>query len=109
MSALFRLLERQGLLQGDMNYLQRLALQEVIKREVKDENMKEKIRFRFQTALKYPDSARKIFAENDDEFDVPDIEEYDPDNPGYSQDSVDTMLATLEQFGIHAEIMEEND
>lgn len=107
MDALFRLLDRQGLLSGDVNYLQRTALQEIIKREVKDANMKEKMRFKFQTALKYPESAQKLFSENENEFDaVPDIEEYNPDDPGYSQDSINVMLAALEQFGIHAEVSE---
>jgi len=71
--------------------------------------MKEKLRFKFQAALRFPDAAAKIFAQQDaEEDDIPDIEEYDPDNPGFSQEGIDTMLKTLEEFGFHSEVVEED-
>ena len=105
MKALFRLLDRQGLLTGDLNYLQRLALQENIKEEIRHEHKKESMRFKVQTALAYPESAEKIFAETDgsQESSIPDIEEYDPDNPGFSDEGISTMMEALEQFGFFAE------
>lgn len=62
------------------------------------------MRFKVQTALAYPESAEKIFAEDEDsEFDVADIEEYDPDNPGFSNEGISMMMEALEQFGFYAE------
>jgi hypothetical protein len=100
--ALIRLLERQGLLQGDINHLQRYALQEIIKQELRDQQKREFMRFRFQAAIAYPEAAARIFNEAEPEF-VPDIEEYDPNDPGFSQEGLDSMLATLEQFGFFTE------
>ena len=103
--ALFRLLHRQGLLQGDLNYLQRIALQEIIKGEVRDENRKESARFKMQAAIAFPNSAARIFAQESERESLPDIEEFDPENPHFSQEGIDTMLAALEEFGFHMEDM----
>lgn len=102
--ALFRLLHRQGLLQGDINYLQRYALQEVIKSEIQDENKRESMRFKAQAAIAFPNAAAKIFAQSESEP-FPDIEEFDPNNPHFSQESIDAMLAAFEEFGFHIEDM----
>lgn len=104
MSALLRLLERQGLFKGDINHLQRFALQEIIKNEYRDRQKLETERIKMQAAIAHPHAAKKIFAESEDEgFDVPEIEEFDPDSPGFSQQSIETMLAALEEFGFYAE------
>lgn len=103
--ALLRLLDRQGLLVGDLNHLQRYAVQEIIKSEFIEERKKESLRFKMQAAIAFPESARDILndKEEDDEFDVQEIEEYDPENPGFSDQSMETMLEALEQFGFYVE------
>jgi hypothetical protein len=105
LNALFRLLDRQGKFTGDINYLQRLALQETIKEELRNEYKKETMRFKVQTAIAYPEVAERIFADKGDEHQqsIPDIEEYNPDDPGFSEQGISTMMQALEQFGFYAE------
>lgn len=95
-------------MQGDVNPLQRLALQELIKEEVKEENRRETMRFKIQAAIAFPGSAQKILAgteQEEEEFE--EIEDYDPDNPGFSQEGIDLMLKSLAEFGFHSETIEE--
>ena len=57
-----------------------------------------------QAAIAFPDSAKELLSfseEIDEQFDVPEIEEYDPSNPGFSDESVETMLQALEEFGFY--------
>ena len=63
------------------------------------------MRFKMQAAIAFPESARQILNEEDheDDFDVQEIEEFDPENPGFSEDSMETMLEALEQFGFYTE------
>lgn len=107
MNALFRLLHRQGIFKGDLNHLQRFALQETIKEELRNEYRKETMRFKVQTAIAYPDAAERIFADGDEEQALPDIEEFDPENPGFSDEGISTMMQALEQFGFYAEEIED--
>lgn len=79
-------------------------MQTVIREEIKTDHAKESMRFKVQAAIAFPESAQKIFNQQEEEF-VPDFEEYDPDNPGFSQAGIDEMLATLEQFGFYTEDM----
>lgn len=112
MSALLRLLERQGILRGDVNHLQRFALQEVIKREYKERRDLEVGRTRIQMAIAHPEAAKKILSEadkEDDDLNAPEIEEFDPNNPGFSQESIETMMAALEEFGFYVEGVTEDD
>jgi hypothetical protein len=105
--ALFRLLDRQGLLTGDTNILRRFAMQEVIKDDMKRENQREIMRMKSQAALMYPKAARQIFSEEEDP--VPsDLPDYDPDNPGFSEDNIEFMLEALTQSGFFMEEMNEN-
>lgn len=105
MSALFRLLERQGLFRGDLNYLQRFAMQEVMKQEAKEKRALEINRFKVHAAIAHPAQAKQFLSDIGKEEDqsVPEIEEFDPDNPGFSQESIETMLEALGQFGFYSE------
>lgn len=62
------------------------------------------MRFKVQAAIAHPESAHKIFAQQEEEV-ITDFEEYDPEQPGFSQEGIDTMLAALESFGFHLEDM----
>jgi hypothetical protein len=81
-------------------------LQEIIKGEIRDENKKESMRFKVQTALAFPEAAARIFSQSEEnnEF-IAGIEELDPDSPGFSQEGIDSMLSALESFGFHIEDM----
>lgn len=61
------------------------------------------MRFKFQAAIAYPESAQKIFAQKDEPEYVPDIEEFDPNNPGFSDEGISKMLEVMEQFGFYIE------
>lgn len=84
-----------------MNYLQRVALQEIIKDEIRNEQKKESARFKVQAAIAYPEAAQRIFSKEEQEEVFPDIEEFDPDNPGFSDESISKMLETMEQLGFY--------
>lgn len=105
MIALLRLLEKQGLLQGDLNYLQRYALQENIKEEYRERQRRESMRFKMQAAIANPKKAKEILSQREevDKPSVPELEEPDPNNPGFSDSGIETMLETLKEFGIYAE------
>lgn len=105
MIALLRLLERQGLLKGDVNHLQRYALQEIIKDEYRERQKRDSMQFKIQAAIANPKHAREILAQKDEVQKpvVPEIEEEDPENPGFSDEGIDTMLRALKEFGIYAE------
>lgn len=77
-------------------------MQTVMKEEIKLDNYRESMRFKFQAAIAHPESAQKIFNQQEEEV-VPDFEEYDPEDPGFSHESIDAMLATLEEFGFYTE------
>lgn len=104
--ALFRLLDRQGLLSGDVNVLKRFAVQEIVKDEFRRENEREVIRMKSQAALMYPQAAAKIFSGEDDSS--PDLPDYDPENPGFSSENIQFMLEALSEFGFHMEEVSED-
>lgn len=105
--ALCRLLERQGILRGDLNFLQQLALQAAISFETKDLVEIESYKIKTQIAIANPQMAKSIFEEEkSDEFeDYEEIEELDVDDPNasYSDESVDEMLNALADFGFYVE------
>ena len=76
-------------------------MQEVIKEEIIEENKKETMRFKVQAAIAFPDAAQALFTEEQQE--VPDFEQYDPENPGFSDEGVEFMMKSLEQFGFYIE------
>jgi hypothetical protein len=98
------------LFKGDVNHLQRFALQEIITEEFKRDQAKEANRFRVQAAIAFPESAQKILSSNkedDWENDVKDIEEYNPEDPGFSDEGIEKMLQVLEDYGFYSEELEE--
>lgn len=70
---------------------------------MRDEQRKESMRFKVQAAIAYPEAAQRIFAQEDTESQIPDIEEFDPDSPGFSDEGISTMLQAMEKLGFYVE------
>lgn len=70
---------------------------------MRENQKKEEMRFKVQAAIAYPSAAKKIFGHQEEAEVVPDIEEYDPESPGFSQEGIDQMLGALEHFGFFME------
>lgn len=98
--ALSRLLDRQGVLKGDLNIVQQLALQRVIAFEFDDFAETEAYKIRTQLMIAHPELAKNLF-EEEDELDYEEIEELDPEDPNasYSNEAVDEMLSSLQNLG----------
>lgn len=107
--ALCRLLERQGILKGDLNFVQQLALQAAISFETKDLVEIESYKIKTQIAIANPQIAKTIFEEKDSEefYDYEEVEKLDVDDPNasYSDETVDEMLSALKDFGFYVEDM----
>lgn len=108
--ALCRLLDRQGLLKGDLNVLRQLALQTTMSIETREATEMESYRFKSQMVIAHPEMAEKIFKEEqeDDFMDgVEEIEELDVKDPeaAYSENGLDKMLGSLKDFGFYVENM----
>jgi len=106
--ALCRLLDRQGLLKGDLNVLRQLALQTTMSMETREAAEMESYRFKSQMVIAHPEMADKIFKEEqeDDFMDgVEEIEELDVKDPeaAYSENGLDKMLGSLKDFGFYVE------
>ena len=103
--ALCRLLDRQGVLRGDLNALQQLALQTALVFETKDIAEIESYKLKTQFAIANPQMAKALFEEKDDEEfpDYQEIETLDASDPSasYSEESIDEMLDYLKDFGFY--------
>lgn len=83
-------------------------MQENIKSEIIDKNKRELNRLKAQAAIAYPEAAQRIFQQKDnEEIEIPEIEEFDEENPGFSDEGISVMLSALEQMGFHLEDIEE--
>lgn len=100
--ALSRLLDRQGILKGDLNIVQQLALQRLIAFELNDMAETEAYKIKTQLMIAHPELAKDIMKEgDDDEFDYEELEELDLDDPSasHSPETIDQMLGSLRNLG----------
>ena len=106
--ALCRLLDRQGLLKGDLNVLRQLALQTTMSMETREAIEMESYRFKSQMVIAHPEMADKIFKEEheDDIMEgIEEVEELNVEDPeaAYSEGGIDKMLGSLKDFGFYVE------
>lgn len=80
-------------------------MQEVMKQEAKEKRSLEINRFKVHAAIAHPAQAKQFLSDigKDEDEQTPEIEEFDPENPGFSQESIETMLEALSQFGFYSE------